>query len=75
MVAVLIVLVFLSSLWSDESARYACAVTMQAITRRNAEKVKMFGTIALPVAFLGMHEKTSGLDTPDVTFLSQYCLS
>ena len=45
---------------ADESARYACAVTMQAITRRNAEKVKMFGTIALPVAFLGMHEKTSG---------------
>ena len=30
----------------------------------------MFGTIALPVAFLGMHEKTSGLDTPDVTFFS-----
>lgn len=45
---------------ADEGVRQACAVTLQAITRRCPDVTKAHAAIALPLAFLGMHEQKPG---------------
>ena len=60
-------------LCSDDGIRHACAVTLQAITRRSADVTRAHGALALPLAFLGMHQKPptdgggSGEATGDTT--------
>lgn len=41
----------------DEGVRHACAVTLQAITRRSPDVTRAHGALALPLAFLGMHQQ------------------
>ena len=41
--------------------RHACGITLQAIARRSPDVLKRHGALALPLAFLAMHQKSEGI--------------
>ncbi len=50
----------------DESVREACGVTLHAINQRSPDVLKRHAALALPLAFLAMHQ-----NNPDSTY--QHC--
>ncbi|XP_077980977.1 proteasome adapter and scaffold protein ECM29-like [Glandiceps talaboti] len=51
----------------DEGIRVACGLTLQAMARQNPDIVKRHAAIALPLAFLAMHQKNADTDDSDTT--------
>ena len=47
-------------LFSEEAAHHGCGLTLHAISQQSPDILRRHATLAMPLAFLAMHEKKEG---------------
>ena len=49
---------------SEEAAHHGCGLTLHAISQQSPDILRRHATLAMPLAFLAMHEKKEGTVKP-----------